>query len=202
MPEYFTLPELRGLPDMGAVNTYTDAAVELAAAYIVGVIERVVGTSFIGRTLTETYDGGDGWRYGLPLRSPFVVSVTSVTENGVAVSPVPVDPDGSGVLYKYPTGATRPSLWSYGRANIVVTYVAGYSTVPPGDVKEAALQGTRYRLLATRSGAGQTGRRKNLVTDAGTFDLSTAGPDAPTGYPEVDAVIIGWRELLGSVGFA
>lgn len=202
MPDYFTLAELRALPDMSDAVKYPDAAVELAADYIVDVIERVVGTSFVGRSVTETHDGLG--RYGIPVRRPFVLSVTSAAENGVAVTPVPVDLDGTGVLYKYAAGATSPTPWVSGRANVVITYVSGYSLLAdiPGDIKEAALQGTRSRLLSTRGSAGQHTRRTRLTTEAGVFDLATAGKEAPTGYPEVDAVILGWADRLDTLGFA
>lgn len=201
MPEYFTLPELRALPDMGSAATYPDAAVELAAAFIVATIEREVGTSFVARTKVETHDGGD---YGIVLRH-LVLSVTSVTENGVTVTPTPVVPYADSVLYRFAAGATTPTRWASGVANIVVTYQAGYSLLAniPGDIKDAALQGTRARLLSTRAAAGQNARRKSLTTEAGNFELGRAGAkDAPTGFPEVDSVICGWRDELDVLGFA
>lgn len=202
-PDYFTTAELRALPAMDDSTLYTSARVLEAAAWAVGIFEREIGTSFIGRARVETYDGSaaDGG-YGIILREPYVQSITSVTENGEAVTPTPVILNDAGILCKFATGALSPSAWARGFANIVVSYVGGYSATPPGDIKEAALQATRARLLSTNSRAGQSQRRRTLTTEAGTFELSRAGGDEPTGFPEVDAVIIGWRDRIDVLGFA
>lgn len=201
-PDYFTTAELRALPDMDDSTRYTNARILAAAAWAVGIIEREVGTSFIGRTRTETYDGSATDGYGIILREPFVISVTSVTENGITVTPVPLVINDAGILVKYDAGATTASAWLRGSRNIVVTYVGGYSATPPADIKEAALQATRARLLSTNGRAGQNQRRRTLTTEAGTFELAQAGKDAPTGFPEVDAVIVGWRDRIDVLGFA
>lgn len=201
-PDYFTTAELRALPDMADTTLYPASRALAAAAWAVGIIEREVGTSFIGRSRTETYDGADADGYGLVLREPYVLSVTSVTEGGTLVTPVPVIVNDSGILSKFAVGATSPSAWTWGHSNIVVTYVGGYSATPPADIKEAALQATRARLLATNSRAGQNQRRRTLTTEAGTFELATAGENAPTGFPEVDAVILGWKARIDVLGFA
>jgi hypothetical protein len=78
-----------------------------------------------------------------------------------------------------------------------VTYAAGYSATPPADIKDAALQATRARLLTMDSQAGIEDRRTSLSTDQGTISYVIAGENRPTGYPEVDAVILGWKNALG-----
>jgi hypothetical protein len=81
VPEYFTLAELRTLPDM---SSESDSRIEAAAAWAVGIIEREVGTSFVARTVTgEIHDGGTD---AIVLDRPYVLSVTSATENGAAVT--------------------------------------------------------------------------------------------------------------------
>lgn len=198
MPDYFTLEELRALPDVDDEVAYPDTRVEAVAAAFVGVIEREVGTSFIGRTVTdEPHDGGT---YGIVLKASHVRSVGSATENGVAVTATLLL-DG-GVVYKVTGTNNTPILWSSGRRNIKITYTAGYSATPPADVKEQALQGTRSHLLATAQDAGITGRRTSLNTDMGVVNFVVAGPDRPTGYPEVDAMIDGWKKRLDVHGFA
>lgn len=191
--EYFTENEFRALPDMDDATAYPDAAIEAAEAYIVGVIEREVGTSFIGRTVTgEKHDGGV---YSIPLNAARVLSVTSVTQNGVAVSGSELNLDGS-ILERFAVGATSPSLWATGRRNISVTYSSGYSSTPPADVKSAAMYGTRARLLEKSAATGMDERRTSLNTDMGVINYTVAGQDNPTGYPQVDAVILGWRRAL------
>jgi hypothetical protein len=198
MPDYFTLAELRALPDMNDSARYTDARVESAAAYIVSVIERVVRASFVARTVTdEVHDGGT---YDIVLRNSHVLSATSATVGGVAVTNT-LSVLG-GVLQQYAPGATSPTLWTAGSRNVKVTYEAGYSVVPPADIKEAALQGTRARLLSKDSQASIDDRRTSMTTELGTVQYVIAGENRPTGYPEVDAVILGWRDTLNTFGFA
>lgn len=196
-PDYFTLAELRALPDM---SQESEARILAAAAWATGVIEREVGTSFVARTVTgEVHDGGCT---GIVLAKPYVISVTSATENGVTVTDTLRA--RSGILRRF-SGATSftPGTWSYGFGNVSVTYQAGYSSTPPSDIKEAALQATRWHLLESRSSNVQTPRQTSFSNEmGGTTALAVAGTDRPTGYPDVDAVIVGWRDQLDLFGFA
>lgn len=191
--EYFTEAELNALPNMGE-GRYTVARKEAAAAYVVGIIEREVGTSFIARTVTdERHNGGDAY---LALRKPFAISVTSATEDGVAVT------DTLRVLHgvvRRLASATSltPLTWAPGFGNVLITYQAGYSTVVPADLKEAALLATRWRLIASNSNSDMNARQTSQTNEmGGTTSFAVAGVDRPTGYPEVDAVIVGWRNQL------
>lgn len=194
MPDYFTLGELRALPDMGDAEKYPDARCEAASAYIVGIIEREVGTSFISRTATETHNGG---RSCIVLDHADATGVTSVTVDGVtADTSLLVVQDG--VLQPQSGGAPWGAA---GPGEVTVVYPYGYSTVAPGDVKEAALQGTRAHLLSTGNQSVIESRRTTLNTEAGTINFTVAGKNQPTGYPEVDAVILAWRDRLDTDGF-
>lgn len=197
MPDYFTLAELNALPNMSEAR-YTPERKEAAAAYVEAIIERVCGTSFVARTVTdEVHDGGG---YSIVLDAPFVLSATSAEVDGEAVT------DAlsvrAGILRRYATGSTSPAAWASGSGNVLVTYEAGYSTEPPADLKEAALQATRYRLLATNSNSDMAARTINATTPDGSIQYAVAGQERPTGYPDVDAVIIGWRDKLKVFGFA
>ena len=194
MPDYFTLAELRATPDVSSIVTYPDARCEAVAAAVVSIIEREVGTSFVARTVTsEKHDGGG---YAIILRSPYVLSVTSATEDGVAVS-VPLTVR-NGVVRKIPTGSYSPDAWNVGYGNVAVTYQAGYSAMPPADVKEMALKATRAHLLSTVSDASFNDRRTSITNEMGTINFITAGEEQPTGFPEVDAMILGWKRRLAS----
>lgn len=195
-PDYFTLAELRAMPDMA---NESEARILAAAAWAVGIIEREVDTSFIARTVTgERYDGGGD---GILLRKRHVISATSATENGVAVTDTLRV--RYGVLRRYASAtASTPGRWASGVENVAVTYQAGYSTTPPADIKEAALQATRWHLLEGRASNVQTPRQTSFSNEmGGTTNLATAGPDRPTGYPDVDAVIVGWRTRLNTVTY-
>lgn len=188
MPEYFTLEEFRTLADMNNEDKYPDEVVERAAAYVVGVIERVVGTSFVPRTFTRTLSGTGS---DVPLPSTFVLDVTTVSvSDEVQTGPFTVD---NGALI---------GPWGRGTRNLSVTYEAGYSEEPPADIKEAAMQATRARLLETSSNAKVSDRTSQMTNaDGGTTTYVLPGPDRPTGYPDVDAVIMGWRRRLFGFGF-
>jgi hypothetical protein len=194
--EYFTLVEFRALPDMADVSKFSDTRVDEAAANIVKIIEREVGTSFIARTVTdEVHDGGV---YEIILKKPFVLSVASATENGTAVTDT-LSVSSNGLLQRFASGSYTPKMWRAGSRNLRVTYSAGYSSTVPADVKEAAMRGTRAYLLETRDQAGVIDRRSTMTNDlGGSTTFVIAGKDHPTGYPQVDAVIVGWRDRLNS----
>lgn len=197
MPDYFTLAELRALPDMASAAKYPDATVESAAAYIVDIIEREVDTSFIARTVTdEVHDGGC---YSIALKKTHALAITSVTENGIAVASGELNLDGT-ILERYAVGTYYPRLWASGRRNVKVTYTAGYCVLAniPKDIKTAAMQATRARLMETSSTAGVNDRRTSLTNETGTVNFVIPGEDRPTGYPAVDEVIIGWKRKLAA----
>lgn len=195
--DYFTETELKALPDMSAE---TSARILAAGEWAQEVIEREVGTSFVARTVTsEVHDGGCDT---IVLDEPYVVSVTSATENGVAVTDTLRVK--SGILRRF-SGATSftPIAWASGTGNVSVTYEAGYSSTPPKDIKEAALAATRWHLLEGRANNVTSPRQTSITNEmGGTVNFAVAGTDRPTGYPDVDAVIIGWRNRLDVFGFA
>lgn len=189
-PDYFTLAELKALPDMA---NETDARILAAAAWATGIIERVVGTSFVARTVTAQPIVGSG---AVILSSPYVLSVTSVSLNGGSVSGT--FGTRSGVL-RLAGADYAPS----GDPDVSVTYQSGYSATPPADIKEAALQATRWHLLEGRASNTHSPRQTSVTNEmGGTVNFAVAGSDRPTGYPEVDAVIVGWRDKLDAFGFA
>ena len=192
MPDYFTLEELQDTPDVDF--EFDDERAEAVAAAVVSIIEREVGTSFVSRTVTdEVHDGGG---YAIILRAPYVLSVTSATEDGITVT----DPlvARNGIVRKVPTGSYSVAGWNQGYGNVSVTYEAGYSEEPPADVKEAALRATRARLLETADDASMNDRRTSISNEMGVINFTTAGEDRPTGYPTVDEVILGWKRRLNS----
>lgn len=197
--EYFTLVEFRALPDMDNLVKYPDSRVDVEAAFVVARIEQVIGTSFIARTVAgEVHDGG---RDVLVLDKPYVISMTSATEDGVAVA------DSlrivGGVLRRYDSATSFvPVAWASGSGNVAVTYQAGYASAPPADIKSIALQWTRLRMLTTSSGAGNDARATSQTTDMGVMNFTVADDEHPSGYPEVDATVVAWRDQLDVYGFA
>ncbi|WP_332645113.1 hypothetical protein [Aeromicrobium sp.] len=196
MPDYFTLAELRALPDVDNVTKYPEARCEAAADHIVAIFEREVGTSFITRMVVdEAYDGGTNW---IPLRRSYVQAIVSATEDGAVVTDDLIV--RGGVLLRLSGGS--PVTWATGYSNVVVTYEYGYSTAPPADVKEMALKGTRAHLMATAADSSANARRTSLSTEMGVESFVVAGQNRPTGYPEVDATILGYKAMLNIGSFA
>ena len=193
-PDYFLLTELRALPQMSDTTKYTEARCLAAAAYITSIIERECDASFVPRAVTETHDGS-GTVY-LELGARYVMAATAATVSGTVVTDTLAVKNG--FLYRYTTGATAPSIWPLGFQNVEVDYLAGYTDTPPDDVKEAALKGTRAYLLSTASNSAMDDRRTSLNTEQGTIQYVVAGPDRPTGYPEVDAVILAYKRRLNA----
>lgn len=89
-------------------------------------VERASGRTMARRTITEPYDGG---RDHIRLRKGPILSVTSVTENGIVVPPTGwVLDQRHDRLYR---GTTFGSwCWEPGLLNVVPTIVAGYTVVP------------------------------------------------------------------------
>jgi hypothetical protein len=188
MPDYFTLEEFRDLPSMDDDGKYPDEDVERAAGYITAIVERFVGTSFVPRTFTKKLSG-TGSDVSLP--SPFVLEVTGVDDGDVAQTG-PFEVDNGSLI----------GPWSRGIRNLTVTYDAGYSDEPPADIKEAVMQAARARLLEKHGSARVQDRTQSVSNnDGGTTTFVLAGPDHPTGYPEVDAVLVGYRRRLFGLGY-
>ena len=172
MPDYFTLAEFRDLPQVGDSDKFPDSRVEAVAASLTSIIERKVGTSFVSRTYTKVLPEVNG---EVVFSTPYVLETTSVVDDGDVFS---------------------------GTHNVTVTYRAGYSEEAPADIKEALMWAVRDRLLATSSTAGIDARRTSLITEQGTVNYVVAGADNPTGYPDLDAAILGWHKHLFGLGFA
>ena len=108
------------------VRRFIDASTDLAETYVGQVLGR--------RTFTnELYDGGTEF---IRIRNPKAISITSVTENGLAVSASNYVLDYTGQrLYRIVSSSlfygTASGIWRPGVQNIVITYRAGYVNPPP-----------------------------------------------------------------------
>jgi hypothetical protein len=186
---YFTTEELRALPDVQDADLHPDERLVAAHDWIAAVIERECDTSFVAKPMTEALTGGG--RDALFLSSPYVLSVESVTVDGVATpgSDLVVE---HGVVY-YGAGGYWSGLT---RGNVVVEYTAGYSIEPPADLKEAALRAARNWILTTSDLSAVDTRATGISNADGNITLVIAGEDRPTGLPEVDATIMAWARRV------
>jgi hypothetical protein len=197
-PDYFTLAEFRALPDCSG-SAFSDAEINAAAAYFVAIVEREIGEPFIPRSFTETLDGtGDTC---LILSHAYIRSITSLTVDGVTVSPTLLT-TVAGVLRYSTSGGSLGTIWTPGVGNVVVTYSAGRFTTCPADIKNAVMWATRDRLLSQSDQNGVDIRRTSVTTDYGTTSYVLPGEKRPTGYPELDALIASYVRNTASFGFA
>lgn len=193
-PDYFDLADFRELSQMADTEKYPDSRVLAVAEALTGAIEREVRTSFIGRTVTETFTTTNGCT--LTLGTPYVLSITSLTLNGISVTPSDLLVDAGVLTYK-----SHTRFASGLRGNAVVVYVAGYSASCPADIGEPLMFAVRDRLLATSPTAGIDARRTSMITDQGTINYVPAGTDHPTGYPDLDAAVMSWSRKLNTVTY-
>lgn len=182
MADYFTTAELREIPDVSSVATFPDARVASARAWIEAIIERHVGTSFVDRTRVRTVNGDNRSTLLLP---GYARSVTSVVVDGLTVTGHTLS--SAGIL------TLSSAVFSYGTQNVVVTYVENATPGGvPADLKWAAMEAARYRLKERDS---RLSARLLSETDieGGTTRFAMPGMDRPTGLPDVDAIINGYR---------
>jgi hypothetical protein len=190
---YFTTDELRALPDMDNTSRFSDDRLEAAHDWIVGIIERECDTAFVPTTVTGRRLSGGGLD-SIRLPDNYVTAVTAVTVDGVAYDA----PTLAGLYledgYLYQPSGSTWSTTSLG--NVTVTYTHSYSTTPPPDLKEAALRAARNWLLTTDAWSGTDSRATSISNDFGNIQISVAGPDRPTGIPDVDTTIMAWARRV------
>lgn len=128
VPDVLAQPWAAGMPtDTGTLEQVTALCLEATDA-----VARDLDRAVVRETVTEKHSGGGT---SIRLRRTPVVQVTSVTESGTALSTedgidwVLDDTPSTGLLYR--GSATSPGRWSWGRANISVTYTADLTPKPP-----------------------------------------------------------------------
>lgn len=146
------------------------------------LFERYTRPAMYPRARTVVLDG-DGCSV-LFLPDMYVHAITSATVGGVALDGGELDAlsiDASGIVRRA-TGA-----WTWGHQNISTTYEHGLRQVPE-DIHDAAVALAR----ATLTQPATPDRATSISTDSGSFRLTIAGKDGPSGLPIVDAVLERW----------
>jgi hypothetical protein len=134
------------------LRRFIDAATDLAETYVGQVLGRRTFTS-------ELYDGGTEF---IRIRNPKAISITSVTENELAVSSSAYVLDYTGQrLYRIGSGTLYATnsygYWVQGMNNISVTYVAGYVN-PPMAARQGVLEIIRHLWQTQRGSMSVMGR--------------------------------------------
>lgn len=182
----FTLARLKSFPDIAGDDTYNGAYV-FAREKVESLVERTCGTPFVEKFKRETHRAGRRVR----LYENYPRRIIWVKANGVATSL-----DDVVLRHDLVCGPFHCN------DEIEVGYVHGYSyngAVPqaPPDLSDAAALAARYGLLGTEGQSGIPQRARGITNQSGTsFSLSTAGPNHPTGYDDLDEVICGWRDRV------
>ena len=182
---YFTLEEARSIG--GISSSISDAEIESVRCSVEDQIEANCDTSFVSRLVVEELSPNPGEPF-VRLTEAYVLRVVSVEDHGVDITDEVVA-DGR-YLWREPRG------WSPGLRSVRVVYEAGWSETPPEDLRRAAINATRYRLLEE----ARVGTPSNVVTigtDVGTVRMAVASLKAPFGVPEVDAVVLRWAQKVG-----
>ena len=163
------------------IRRFIDASTDLAENYVGQVLGR--------RTFTnELYDGGTEF---IRIRNPKAISITSVTENGLAVSASNYVLDYTGQrLYRIGSGTLYATnsygYWTQGMNNVSITYVAGYVN-PPMSAKQGVLEIIRH-LWQTQRGAINVMTRTNSgdeLYNTPTYSLPRRAMELldPTSFP-------------------
>ncbi len=156
---------------------------------VVDEVEWICDRYFTPRGRTVTLDGNADIVIDVPDND--IRSVTAVTVDGSAYTSAQLAAltfrDGKIVQ---PT-ATGAATWSYGQANVTISYTAGMDA-PPRALRDAVLERLRTRYNRPKSGIPDRATRLN-ITELGTMELATAGV-YKTGYPEIDAVYSRWSK--------
>jgi hypothetical protein len=145
-----------------------------ARDWITDVIEKNTGTAWCPTYDVEQFNGRRCFHV---LGQRPVRTVRSLTVDDVAQVVADVDVDeASGVI---------SGVGMSGRC--VVGFEHGYDA-PPAELRDAALEGARDRIL--RSSSGLSDRIRSVTNDLGvTQQFSYPGPGHPTGIDSVDAAI-------------
>ena len=127
------LSHLRAVGIIGAGSTADADLEQLQWLCFVAseAVELDLDRVFTPRTIVETHDGGGS----VILRKTPVISVTSITENGSALTEF-LPNLSAGILYRGSSYSPRP--FACGFQNVTVTYRAGYLN-PPRVVRKVAL---------------------------------------------------------------
>ena len=191
---YFTLPELRRQPGLSDSTRFSLNDLAEARFWITDVIDRVCTVPFVPRYDRIVLDGSG--LSSLMLPKPYVQQILGVSVGGTAYSTADVT-----ALVIYPEGIIkRPSgVFTAGDRNVSIRYSHGYrhgdGEAPPFDLRAAALRAARTYLLGIKN-SDLFDRATSITNEFGNIALALPGENRPTGIPEVDAVILGWRDRV------
>jgi uncharacterized phiE125 gp8 family phage protein len=121
---------------LGITDTNSDAVLSALIPNVSATIESFCNRVFASSAYTDTFNGNGGTK--LFLRNGPVVSVSSVTCDGVAIVTAP-SAIGAGYMADDAQVYLRGLCFPRGVQNVAVSYVAGYAVIPP-DVVQVCIE--------------------------------------------------------------
>lgn len=192
---YFELAELRAMAGLSDTARYPLAKLVEARQKAQDELEREVGAAFVERFGSISIDGTGNSRIRL---RPYLRRMLSGSASGVAYST-----EALADMTVYFSGEVVRTLGVFGLGtasrDIVLRYAHGWSTEPPSDVHDVALELARHHLLGWRSYLPD---ETVEADDLGQEPRSAESADRLRGQTQIDAVIKAWRKRLSSRPFA
>ena len=185
---YVSLAEIRALPGLSSTTSFTTATLGSARNWFEDLAEEFCGVAFVPRYGRELFDGCGQNTIRLKGRGVHQLrKLLSVKVDGVSKTLTD--------FVSYPTGKVywKAGSFSTGYQNVEINYEHGHDK-PDEDLRQAALAAIQTKLLGDMSGIPD--RAISMTTDTGTYGLSLAGAERPTGIPAVDAVLKRKNERL------
>lgn len=174
---YCDLQELREQPGLEDVGKFPDRVLVRARSAFEDLAEEFIGRAFVPRYARDVHSG-DGSTL-LLLRHRPARRLLAATVGTEALVLADLDLERSGKL-------TYTGGFALGDANVAVSYEHGEDGAD-SELREAAIVAIADRVRSSLSGV--TDRSLSMTTSDGTFQMSFAGPDRPTGMPGVDQVL-------------
>ena len=176
----FELAEMRAFDAaFASATTYPDAKMRAARTAAEQRLERACRVAFVPRARRVVLAGNGSDTLCLPDNA--VRSVTSLTVDGTAFTA-----DELAALDVREWGrVTRGDAYDFESGAVVEVFYKHGLDYPDAPVVQAAMLLAREYLVRS----ALSSRATVEATDVGFFRVSVAGPDRPTGIPEVDAVI-------------
>ena len=150
-----TLAVVKGyLPGIDALDTQFDALLERLITAVSAQFTNEVGRDLSSSSATETYNGHGGRRL-TPKRWP-ITAVASLVVDGEAIAARP-DVASDGYVIDDETSIVLCGSWfATGTQNVVLTYTAGYTSIPT-DVEQAVVKMVALQFR-DRDRVGQSSR--------------------------------------------
>ena len=191
---YCELADLRALDALNNTSKYPTAKLEATRAQAEDRFEDATGVSWVPRFRRDTLSGDNNLRLVLTRVRPR--TLYSATIAGVAAADLTLFRFYDWGVIERTNALTWPRDTYGGGGNVTLEYVYGYDQ-PPEDLRQAFLTYTRYLLLDSNSRIPD--RASVMSTDLGTFQLTTAGFNRPTGLPDVDTVLMNHSHRIPGV---